>query len=1061
MGLSRLPQVSGDRLFLPNEAGVQQVEVIVGSDVWYNWLMSETTRSFTFKCQLGAFTARRERKRHGWYWYAYHKRHGKLHKAYLGKSEEVSHERLLSVAEALLNRNASDSVAEQTTPPRSIDHSEQIPPQGPLDRVRPLNQSDNSDSSLRDSSASPGSSLPLSTASVQDENLPLFSQTSALISSDEALKPHKHNLPVQHSPLIGREQEIARICSFLERPEVRLLTLTGTGGIGKTRLGLQVAAELSSHFADGIYFVPLASIRDPELVMPTVAQTLGIKGTGEQPYLSLLKAYLREKRLLLLLDNFEHIIVAAPEIAELLTTCFRLKILLTSRAPLHIAGEYEFHVPPLAVPDLRHLPVIETLSKFASIVLFMQRAQMIKPDFQINSANARFVAEICVRLDGLPLAIELAAARCKLLPPQALLARLERRLAVLTQGGRDAPLRQQTLRNTLDWSYDLLDKDEQWFFRHLAIFIGGCHLAVFEELCQLLDGPSTPVLDGVTSLLDKNLLQVTTLDSQEPYLMMLETVREYGLECLAARGEIERARRAYADTYCSFVKEADWALLGIEREIWPEWRNREQETWLDWMEKEYSNLRAALDFLLEQNEIEATLQFAVGFANVWFFRGYPGDGRRYMERVVAASNTSKVASKARGWALYYAGWLAFYHSDERRVMTLLEESKQVFSRLGYTRGVAASLTVLGNIEHYRGNTRAGDELLEESLTLYRGLGDCVGIGYALMTQGILVFFRGEFARARSLFEESLVMSRKVGHSWEIASTLHYLGWTYLLLEDYIRARQLTEESLALFKEVGHGGFAVETQIVLADEVAALGDEEAARALLEEALARSREMESRDDIARALCGLGRLALRQGDLDNAHIFYKEALAILKQKAEIPDRIQWVLASCLEGTAGIAHAQGQSAWAVRLLAKADALRTGAACRNTIGYDQALYERIQVEATTNLGERVFSLLWAEGQSMTTERVLIAQGVDKALPAGPSTSSEPPLLAVTPPAGLTRREFEVLRLLAQGLTNVQIAEKLVISVTTVNSYLSSIYSKLGVSSRLGAMRYAIDHHLS
>jgi predicted ATPase/DNA-binding CsgD family transcriptional regulator len=1024
MRASRLPQVSADRLFLPIGSGEQQDTVIVGSDAWYSWLASETTRSFAFKNHLGTFTARRERKRNGWYWYVYRKLQGKLHKAYLGKAEEISHERLAAVAEALSRREHNDDRSERAT------SSPQAKP----------------------------SRLP-TTTSVDNNEPPLSSQSSILAQFEEI---GKQDLPVQRSLLIGREQEIARVCSLLQRSDVRLLTLTGTGGIGKTRLGLQVADDLSSNFADGVYFVPLASIRDPELIMPTIAQTLGVKESGGQLHLNLLKAYLRDKQVLLLLDNFEQVLTAAPGISDLLAACSRLKILLTSRAPLHISGEHEFHVPPLLVPDLKHLPTVERLSEYAAVALFLQRARMIKSDFQMSPTNARFIAEICVRLDGLPLAIELAAARSKLLPPQTLLSRLERRLAVLTSGEQDAPVRQQTLRNTLDWSYGLLNQDEQRLFRYLAIFVGGCYLSVFEKLCESLGDLSTPVLDGVASLLDKNLLQVTTSDGEEPRLTMLETVREYGLECLSGSGEMERARQAHASTYCSFVEQADWALLGVEREIWPEWSNREQETWLDWMEREYGNLRAALDFLLDQKEIEAILPFAVGFANVWFFRGYPSDGRRYMERVVAASNTSKITSKARGWALYYSGWLAFYQSDNRRALALLEESKQLFLHLGYTRGVAASLTVLGNIEHHRGNVRTGNEMLEESLLLYRALGDYVGISYALMTQGILVFFRGELTRARSLFEESLVMSKKVGHRWEIASNLHYLGWTHLLQGDYERARQLSEESLALFKEVGHAGYAVETQIVLADEVAALGDEATAQALLEEALTRGREMESQDDIARALCGLGRLALRQNKLDRAQACYEEALAVLKQEARLPDRVQWVLASCLEGIGEIAYAQKQATWAVRLLARAEALRTSDTYRNTIGREQTLFERLLAKVTAQLGEMTFATLWAEGYNMSTEEVLAIRTQDEMRAQDPSPSTLPTTLPPTlPPAGLTRREFEVLRLLAQGLTNVHIAERLVISVTTVNSYLSSIYSKLGVSSRLGAMRYAIDNHLS
>jgi non-specific serine/threonine protein kinase len=571
-----------------------------------------------------------------------------------------------------------------------------------------------------------------------------------------------------------------------------------------------------------------------------------------------------------------------------------------------------------------------------------------------------------------------------------------------------------------------------------------------------------PILDGVTSLVDKSLLQVKTSDGEEPYLMMLETVREYALECLSTSSEMEEARQAYVDTYCGFIREADWTLLGIEREVWPAWSNREQETWLDWMEKEYGNLRVVLDFLLEHNEVEKSLYFTTGVANLWFFHGPLIEGQRYFERVIAMSRANQIVSKASGWALYVAGWQAFYRSDERRALVYLEESRRIFQSLAYRRGVAANLVVLSDIEHHRGNIRVGDGLFEECLRLYSDLRDYVGIGHALMTQGIRVFFRGELARACSLFEESLAASKKVGQRWVIASNLHYLGWTHFLQGNYAKARQLSSESLNLFKEIGYGNFAVETQVVLADEIAALGDVTAAQALLEEALSRGREMESQDDIARSLYGLGNLAQRRGEPDHALTFYEEALTILKQKAEIPDRVQWVLASCLEGTAEIAFAQGWLSWAVRLLAKAEELRIGDTYRNSIGYDQKLYRSIRAGAGVQLGEGIVNALWAEGRNMAIEQVMAARDLDKVLPATSSTSSSSNLPSPTvPPAGLTRREFEVLCLLAEGLTNAQIAERLVISPTTVNSYLSSIYSKLGVSSRLGAMRYAIDHHIS
>jgi predicted ATPase/DNA-binding CsgD family transcriptional regulator len=1021
MAGSRLPLVSNDLLLLPGGLGEQQAPVIVGSDAWYTWLASESARSFTFRSQLGTFTARREQKRNGWYWYIYRKQQGKLHKAYLGRANELSLERLTTTATLVSQRASNVSEA-----------------------------------------PSDGKSSPLPTASVDARKHPRLSQTFALPFSAEPDKANKQNLPVQGTPLIGREQEVVYICSLLRRPEVHLLTLTGTGGIGKTRLSLQVARELLGDFADGVYFVPLAPIRDPELVMPAIAQTLGIKENSGQAPLSLLKAFLQDKHLLLLLDNFEQILLAAPRLSDLLAACLHLKILVTSRAPLHISREHEFLVPPLAVPSLKQLPAIETLSQYAAVALFLQRARMLKPDFQITPANAHFIAEICVRLDGLPLAIELAAARSKLLSPQALLSRLEHRLSVLTVGEQDAPLRQQTLRNTLSWSYDLLDRDEQWLIRHLAVFVGGCQFSAVEALCSALGGPATPVLDGVTSLVDKNLLQVSTQDTDEPRLMMLETVREYGLECLAAAGELERTQEAHAGIYFSFIMQADSALLGVERETWPVWSNREQERWLDWQQQEYGNLRVALDILLERNEPEIPLQFAVGLANLWFFRGYASsEGPRIMERVLSTRGASQVMSKAKGWALYLAGWLAFYQSDERQALVSLEASERLFRSLGYIRGAAACLTVLGNIEHHRGNTNDGDAMLAESLTLYRETGDRVGIAYALLTQGILAFFRGEFTRSQALCEESLVLSKEMGHTWLIATNLHYLGWVLFLQGAYASAHRLSRESVALFKELGHAGFAVEAQIVLANEVSALGDEMAAQVLLEEALAQGRAMESQDDIARALCGLGRLALRQGDLDRARALYEEAVMILKQEAEIPDRVQWVLASCLEGIGEIALAQGQAAWAVRLFACAAALRTSDTYQNTIGIEQSLYEHLLSEAKTRLGEETFAALWLEGQNLTTEQVLAVQGLEV-------TPSDTPLIApfrisvptALPPAGLTRREFEVLRLAAKGLTNAQIAETLVISLTTVNSYLSSVYSKLGVSSRLGAMRYVIDHHL-
>jgi predicted ATPase len=482
----------------------------------------------------------------------------------------------------------------------------------------------------------------------------------------------KHNLPAQLTPLIGRDQEVAAVSTLLRRPRVRLLTLVGTGGVGKTRLALQVATDLHADFPDGVYFVSLAPISDAALVMPTIAQTFDLKETAARPLLDLLKAFLGEKHVLLLLDNFEQVLPAAPHLTDLLTSCPHLTILVTSRATLHVGGEHEFPVPPLILPDLTQLLPPETLSDYAAVALFVSRAQATQPTFHLTATNAHAVAKICVQLDGLPLAIELAAARSKLLPPQALLTRLEHRLMLLTSGGQDAPVRQQTLRNTLAWSYDLLSPREQRLFRQLTAFVGGFALEAVEAVCKTLSDEPMHVLEGVASLLDKNLVHRTEQErEEEPRFVLLETVREYGLERLAEAGETETTHEAHAAYYLALAERAELELSSPQ-----------QISWFERLERVHDNLRAALSWFLEQGSerqrSELALRLSGALSQFWFIRGYVSEGEYWLERTLDESRG--VRSSVRAKALTGAGGLATLQDDFGLVLRLPRERNHLVSR---------------------------------------------------------------------------------------------------------------------------------------------------------------------------------------------------------------------------------------------------------------------------------------------------------------------------------------------------------------------------------------------
>jgi non-specific serine/threonine protein kinase len=826
-----------------------------------------------------------------------------------------------------------------------------------------------------------------------------------------ATETASHNLPAQLSSFFGREAEVEEVKRLLGT--TRLLTLTGAGGVGKTRLALEVGVRVLDECPDGVWLVELAALSDPDFLAQTVATALGMRETPGRSPMDAVLVYLHERAAVLLLDNCEHLIAACARLVDtLLRACSRVRILATSREALAIAGETAWRVPSLRLPDpARGEANFEVLLGNEAVRLFAERAAAALPGFTLTESNAYAVARVCRRLDGIPLAIELAAARVRAFSVEEVESRLDDRFRLLTGGSRAALPRQQTLRAAVDWSYDLLSQGERALLRRLSVFAGGWTLAAAESVCAGGGLESGDVLDLLPQLVDKSLIVAEGRGGETRY-GLLETIRQYARDRHLESGEAESVRDRHLGYFLDLAEEGDAHLRGPE-----------QMSWLGRLEGEHDNLRAALAWCREPTgDAVKGLRLAGALAYFWFIRGYWTEGHRWLRDSLAQVEAPGLAEADR-------------------------------------RARARALVGVALVPDMR-DFRFGLTGAEHGLALYREIGDRRGAAFALTILSIAAGVGRDPARARALAEESVALWRELGGTWDLAWAATNLGERAYRLGDDAAARAAYEEALALYREAGERYLIAGPLVGLGEVALREGDLPRAKKLFAEALASAREVDYKQFVALAGRRLARIALVEGDYQTATAHLRESLQTLRDFGELGLATSWLL-----DFAEIAAAVGRSVGAARLLGAADALQESRGAETRLF--RSRFERQVPAVRATLPEAEFAAAWAEGAAMTPDQALAEarefagtlQPDEEQLVAAPA----PPDVSRPDanPNGLTEREVEVLRLLSQGLTSAQIGENLVISVVTVNTHLRNIYGKIGVNSRTAAARWAIENGLA
>ncbi|HST03340.1 MAG TPA: tetratricopeptide repeat protein [Chloroflexia bacterium] len=811
-------------------------------------------------------------------------------------------------------------------------------------------------------------------------------------------EPIPTNLLAQPTMLIGRERDAEAICSLLDArggsDVARLVTLVGPGGVGKTRLALQVAEEVLEEFPDGVYLIDLAPLSDPASVIPAIARTLDVRETPSTSLLSTLKEYLHNQRTLLVLDNFEQVIAAGQQLGELLASCPSLKLLVTSRSPLRLHAEWEFPVSPLALPVQGDPLGAGEISQYGAVALFVQRARTVRADFELRDSNAAAVVEICRRVDGLPLAIELVAAHTRLLPPQSILARLTHPLRLLVYGAQESPVRHKTMRETIEWSYNLLNEQEQGLFRRISVFVGGASLRATEAVCNItgdiaidVDDPlAIEVLEGVEALLDKSLLHKSNMGTDvDPRLLMLETVREYALEQLVASGEAEIIRRRHADYF-----------VALATQIKPDIESGDVPTWMPRLIPEHDNLRAALRWLLERDDPadnEAALQLILDLQGLWGRRHNTTEVQRWLE--TALTRLDGEVTLLRVQALRFAANTSYLRAEYERSQVWAEQALAAARMLKSDNLVADTLGLIGLLAIFRGEYEQARLVLEEALDIYRSIKNEFGVGVSYINLGEAMRYQGDYAQAEAYFRESLPIFRALERNGGVLQSLNNIGFAAYMQGNLPAARSVFLEGLALAVEI----------------------------------------DARKQAAEVLTGMAGVLLAESGA--------ESPLDLPMPGVSPQNLARVPAA--ERQEGVTEA-------VNLLGNASTIIEQSG-RQLEPVEQAEFDRHVESARAMLGEEAFAKAWDEGRTMSLNQAhRLATREPAARHQGRGCAPKQTI------GGLTSRESEVTALVAQGLSNEEIAGTLVLSERTVETHVSHALHKLGLSSRAQLTAWAIQN---